>query len=77
MQPTNVPSNPFGPGPSAESWMKDVNDLGFNVKLATKKPDNDNIAEFKGLFDIGKKKFDTFQAPVKPPGIDLTYNPGV
>jgi len=40
-----------------ESWAKDVNELGFNVKLDVKKEvkNNDNIAEFKNLFDLGSK----------------------
>lgn len=36
-------------GPSMDSWAKDVNDFGFNVKLDVKKDDptkNDNIKEF-------------------------------
>ena len=57
---TNASSNPFGPGPSAESWQKDVNELGFNVKLSTKKPETDNVPEFKDLFAVGLKKFETF-----------------
>lgn len=74
---TNAAANPFGPGPTPESWQKDVNELGFNVKLATTKPQNDNVPEFKDLFSVGLKKFETFKAPPKTSGIDLTYNPGV
>ena len=46
-------------GPSNESWSKDVNDFGFNVQLDVKKNDsakNDNIKEFKDLFDLGNVK---------------------
>lgn len=80
----NVPSygtgaqanNPFGgPGPSAESWQKDVNDLGINMTVHTKpKNENDNVKEFQDLFAFGTNKIKHVAAPKT--GIDLTYNPG-
>ena len=37
-------NNPFGQGPSAESWQRDVNELGFDVKLNVQnKPRNDDV----------------------------------
>ena len=71
---TTAQANPFGPGPSAESWQKDVNELGFNVQLTQKKNENDNVKEFQDLFAFGTNKIKTVAAPKA--GIDLTYNPG-
>ena len=79
-QPTystsSVASNPFsGPGPSAESWQRDVNELGFDVQMGVKKKQqNDNIQEFKDLFATGMEKISQSSGPKR--GIDLTYNPG-
>ena len=37
-------NNPFGAGPSAESWQRDVHELGFDVKLNVQnKPRNDDV----------------------------------
>ena len=46
MYNTNV--NPFAQGgPSTESWQRDVNELGLNVKFEQKpKQQNDNVREF-------------------------------
>jgi hypothetical protein len=65
-----------GGGPSAESWMRDVNELGMNVKLdVAPKRDNDNIAEFQDLFSSAKGKDWSTNAPKR--AVDLSYNPGV
>ncbi len=59
-----------------ESWQRDVNELGFDVKLnVPKKNQNDNVQEFKDLFATGLEKITNSSAPKT--GIDLTYNPGV
>lgn len=59
-----------------ESWQRDVNELGFDVKLnVPKKNQNDNVQEFKDLFATGLTKMQKTSAPKT--GIDLTYNPGV
>lgn len=70
-------NNPFqNQGPSMESWQRDVNELGFDVKLnVPKKDQNDNVQEFKDLFATGLEKISNSSAPKT--GIDLTYNPGV
>lgn len=47
MYNTGAPSANMDGGPSAESWMRDVNELGMNVKLNVQpKRDTDNIKEF-------------------------------
>lgn len=75
MYNTNVEANPFGQGPSAESWQKDVNELGFNMQLTSKnKNENDSVKEFQDLFSFGTNKIKQVSAPKA--GIDLTYNPG-
>ena len=80
---TSAPAggNPFDQGgPSASSWQRDANALGFNVQIAggsePKKNNNDNIAEFKDLFAFGTNSIKT-QEGAKKGGIDLSYNPGV
>jgi len=65
-----------GGGPSAESWMRDVNELGMNVKLDVKpRRDDDNINEFKDLFSTAMNKDWNTSAPKRT--VDLSYNPGV
>jgi len=77
---TSAQANPFGgSGPSAESWQRDVNHLGFDVQLqgaGQKKNDNDNVQEFKDLFAFGTSKIQQ-QENANKGGIDLSYNPGV
>ena len=75
---TSVQDNPFGgQGPSAESWQRDVNHLGFNVDMGAQQPkkNNDNVKEFQDLFAFGTNNIKASSAPKT--GIDLTYNPGV
>jgi len=75
---TSANPNAFAPGggPSAESWMRDVNELGMNVKLDVKPVrDTDNIKEFQDLFSTAKDKSWSSSAPKRT--VDLSYNPGV
>ena len=65
-----------GGGPSAESWMRDTNELGLNVKLDVKpRRDDDSIKEFQDLFSTAKDKNWSSSAPKRT--VDLSYNPGV
>jgi hypothetical protein len=56
--------------------MRDVNELGMNVKLDVKpRRDDDNINEFKDLFSTAMNKDWNTSAPKRT--VDLSYNPGV
>ena len=58
----NFAENPFAgkDGPSESSWARDANDLGFkHVNFEVKKEEKDEIKEFKDLFSMGKKEFQT------------------
>ena len=46
-----------------------------HVNFDVKKEEKPDIAEFKDLFNMGKKEFTTTTSTTKK--IDLTYNPGV
>ena len=78
LQPVNAPVTGPGPngGPSLESWQRDVNELGYDIKFNIEKPQsqNDEVEEFKDLFATGKEKIQKTTGPKV--GIDLTYNPG-
>ena len=60
-------SDPFanpGKGPSEAGWERDANDLGFkHVNFDVKKEEKPDIAEFKDLFNMGKKEFKTTTSP--------------
>ena len=56
---TQAAANPFGgPGPSLESWQRDVQELGgktsFNIEKKTE--ERNNIKQFSDLFATGLEK---------------------